>query len=80
MAFMRDPFTNMTMNFDESRAAAATTTMANDTKAVNEPRNIVVTTKYVDGQQIVTKKFQDNQGETTLLYENGKLISTTFNC
>lgn len=77
MAFMRDPFTNMTMNFDEPRLDARTTPAK---EAAAEPRNIAVTTKYVDGRQIVTKKYQDNQGETILLYENGKLVSKTFIC
>lgn len=74
MAFMRDPFTNMSMNMDEP------VEVKQAQEGAGEPRDIVVTTKYVGGQKIVTKKYQDNHGETILLYENGKLISKTFNC
>lgn len=72
MAFMRDPFTNMKINFPEQPEVKKA--------SAGEPRDIIVTTKIVDGRKIVTKKFRDNNGETILLYENGKLISKTFNC
>lgn len=74
MAFMRDPFTNMKMNFDEP----ADPRHSNGNSG--EPRDITITTKIVDGRKIVTKKYYDDQGETILLYENGNLISKTFNC
>lgn len=80
MAFMRDPFTNMTMNFDEPQMDARKSATREAAPVAAEQRNIVVTTKYVDGRKMVTKRYQDNQGETILLYENGKLISKTFNC
>lgn len=72
MSFMRDPFTNMKVNITEP--------MDSRVSAAGDPRDIIVTTKMVDGRKLVTKTFRDNNGETILLYENGKLISKTFNC
>lgn len=72
MAFMRDPFTTMKRNFNQQRDPWKTMDDA--------PDNITTTTKIVDERIIVTKTYAENNGETTLLYENGKLISKTFNC